>query len=112
MAGKPPLRAVGPDEKPPAPKKRAPAKRKPRSMAHAAKLSRKTFLETLRDRIAAAMDDPRAHPRDVGNLGKQLFDVQAELDKLGKKGRATAPAAEPTIIPNTPAHVRWDEDAI
>lgn len=103
------LRAVEPGEKPAAAKKRAPAKRQPRTMAHAAKLSRKTMLETLRDKIAAAMDDPRAHPRDVGNLAKQLEDVMVKLDQLSPKKGATT--AEPSAIAKTPNAV-WDEDAI
>ena len=77
------LRAVKAGEKTPAPRKRAPAKA--RTMQHAAKLSRKTMLETLRDKLAAAMDDPRAHPRDQLNAAKQLLDVQKLLDALAAK---------------------------
>ena len=92
-------------------KKRAPAK--PRTMEHAGKLSRKTALETLRDRIAAAMDDPRAHPRDVGALGKQWLDVVAQLDALAGKKPAVAADADdgPSAVVRTPNAV-WDEDAI
>ena len=106
MTGKPPLREVKAGEKTP-PKKRAPAK--PRTMQHAAKLSRKTMLETLRDKLAAAMDDPRAHPRDVGNLAKQLEDVMVKLDQLNPK--KAAPAAPRTAIADTPDE-HWDQDAI
>lgn len=95
-----------PAKKPPA-KKRAPAK--PRTIAHAVKLSRKTLLETLRDRIAVAMDDPRAHPRDIGNLLKQLLDVQKQIDALAPKKATTT--AEPSAVANTP-NESWDEDAI
>lgn len=113
MAGKPQLRAVK-DGETPAPAKKAPAKkrapRKARTMAHAAKLSRKTMLETLRDKLAAAMDDPRAHPRDVANLAKQLEDVLDKLDRLAGRGPA-APAAPPSVIADTP-NAGWDEDAI
>lgn len=109
MAGKPPLRAVQAGEKAPAPrKKRAPAKA--RTLAHAAKLSRKTYLETLRDKIATAMDDPRAHPRDVGNLAKQLEDVMLKLEQL-KPQKAGAVVAPQTAVVNTPDE-HWDEDAI
>ncbi|ABE67258.1 terminase small subunit [Mycobacterium phage Jolene] len=91
-----------------APRKRAPAK--PRTLAQAAKLSRKTLLETLRDKIANAMDDPRAHPRDVGNLVKQLLDVQNQIDALAGKP-AGGKKAEPSAVADTPNEV-WDEDAI
>ena len=94
-----------------APKKRA-APRK-RTLEHAGKLTRKTALETLRDRLAAAMDDPRAHPRDVGALAKQWLDVLAQLDALnGKKPAGTAGADEgPSAVVRTP-DADWDEDAI
>lgn len=102
------LRAVKAGEA--APKKRAPAKRQPRTMVHAAKLSRKTMLETLRDKLAAAIDDPRSHPRDQINAVKQLLDVQAQIDKLNPpKGGATK--AAPSAVADTP-NERWDEDAI
>ena len=97
----------------PAPKKRAPAK--PRTMEHAAKLSAKTRLETLRNRVAAAIDDPRAHPRDVGALAKQLLDIQAQIDALAGKRPAGA-SQNPdddgqSVVVRTPNAV-WDEDAI
>lgn len=108
MVGKPPLRAVKDGETPPAPKKRAPAKRQPRTMAHAAKLSRKTMLETMRDKLAAAIDDPRAHPRDIAQLMKQLDDVLLKLDQLKPQKTVAAPQ---TAIANTP-NASWDQDAI
>jgi hypothetical protein len=106
------LRAVKAGEKPPA--KKAPAKRapaKPRTVAQAAKLSRKTLLETVRDKIAASMDDPRAHPRDVVNAAKQLLEIQAQIDALGAKGSSKQAPAEPSAIADTP-NESWDEDAI
>ncbi|ASR77203.1 terminase small subunit [Mycobacterium phage Avocado] len=106
---KPPLRAVQDGEKPPAPKKRAPRKAAPRTMAHAAKLSRKTMLETMRDKLAAAIDDPRAHPRDIANLMKQLDDVLLKLDAL--KPQKAAPAAPQTAVASTP-NESWNADAI
>lgn len=108
MTGKPPLRAVKDGEAPP-PKKRAPRKAAPRTMAHAAKLSRKTMLETMRDKLAAAIDDPRAHPRDIANLMKQLDDVLLKLDAL--KPQKAAAATPQTAIANTP-NASWDQDAI
>lgn len=107
-----PLRAVKAGEKPPAKKaaaKRAPAKS--RTVAHAAKLSRKTLLETVRDKIAAQMDDPRAHPRDILNAAKQLLDVQAQIDALGAKPSSKQTPAEPSAVANTP-NERWNEDAV
>lgn len=93
------------------PKKRAPAK--PRTLEHAAKLTRKTMLETLRGRIAAAIDDPRAHPRDIGALAKQLLDVQQQIDTLTGKQPAGAQTAgdQPSAVANTP-NESWDEDAV
>lgn len=99
------------------PTKKAPAKkaapRKPRTLEHAGKLTRKTALETLRDRLAAAMDDPRAHPRDVGALAKQWLDVLAQLDALNGKKPAGAGGTEegPSAVVRTP-NADWDEDAI
>lgn len=110
-----PLSVVKPGAEPPkpakkaAPKKRAPAK--PRTLEHAAKLSRKTMLETLRARIAVAMEDPRAHPRDLANLTKQFLDVTEKLDALGaQSGRGKAPAAQ-SAVADTPNEA-WDEGAI
>lgn len=106
------LRAVEAGEKPPAknsPAKRAPAK--PRTVAQAAKLSKKTLLETVRDKIAASMDDPRAHPRDVVNAAKQLLDVQAQIEALGAKGPSKQSPAEPSAVASTP-NESWDEDAV
>lgn len=104
----------GTTPKPPA--KKAPAKkaapRKPRTIEHAAKLSKKTLLETVRNRIAAAMDDPRAHPRDVMAGAKQLLDVQAQIDALSNKGGSAGGADDgPSVVVRTPNAV-WDEDAI
>ncbi|AKF14504.1 terminase small subunit [Mycobacterium phage Cambiare] len=107
---KSPLRAVKAGESP-APKKRAPAKRasRQRTMVHAAKLSRKTMLETLRDKLAAAIDDPRSHPRDQINAAKQLLDVQNQLDQLNpKKAAAASPRS---AVADTPDE-SWNADAI
>ena len=94
-----------------APKKRA-APRK-RTLEHAGKLTRKTALETLRDRLAAAIDDPRAHPRDIGALSKQWLDVLDQLDKLNGKRPAAGAGADdqPSAVVRTP-NADWDEDAI
>lgn len=94
-----------------APAKKAPAKRAPRTVAQAAKLSKKTLLETVRDKIAASMDDPRAHPRDVVNAAKQLLDVQAQIEALGAKGPSKQSPAEPSAVASTP-NESWDEDAV
>lgn len=107
------LRAVRDGEKPKPAKKAAPKKRAPRTVAHAATLSRKTLLETVRNKIAATMDDPRSHPRDVINAAKQLLDVQAQIDALSGKpaGSGASTKAEPSAIADTP-NERWDENAI
>ena len=103
--------AKAPAKKAPA-KKRAPAK--PRTIEHAGRLTKKTALETLRDRLGAAMDDPRAHPRDVSALSKQWLDVMAQLDALaGRKTPGADPAGDdgPSVVVRTP-NADWDEDAI
>lgn len=102
------------DGAPPAkkvPAKKAPAKRAPRKFSAAAKLSPKTRLEALRDQIAKAMEDPRAHPRDVANLAKQFMDVCDKLDALGGRATSTRTPAEPSAVADTP-NADWDEDAI
>lgn len=106
-----PLRAVKAGEKLPA--KKAPAKRVPRvrTVVQAAKLSPKSRLEALRDRLAAAIDDPRAHPRDIGNLSKQFLDVCDKLDALGATRSRGTTTAQPSAIADTP-NESWDEDAI
>lgn len=106
MTGKPPLRAVKDGETPP--KKRAPAKPRARTVAQAAKLSKKTFLETVRNKLAATMDDPRSHPRDVIAAANKVLDIQAQLDALDPKKR---PAEPRSAIANTP-NDDWDQDAI
>ncbi|QFG09955.1 terminase small subunit [Mycobacterium phage Antsirabe] len=109
MAGKPPLRAVKDGEAAPTPpRKRAPAKRA-RTMAQAAKLSKKTFLEAVRDKLAAQMDDPRSHPRDVIAAATKVLEVQAQIDALNPK--KAAPVAPKTAIADTP-NESWDADAI
>lgn len=110
MAGKPPLRAVKEGEKPPAPKKRAPRKSSARTVAHAATLSRKTFLETVRNKLAAQMDDPRAHPRDIIAAASKVIEIQAQIDQLNPK-KAAAAAQPRTAVADTP-NESWNEDAI
>lgn len=93
-------------------KKAAPRKPRTRTIEHAAKLSKKTLLETVRNRIAAAMDDPRAHPRDVMAGAKQLLEVQAQIDALANKAGGSAGADDqPSAVQRTP-NADWDEDAI
>lgn len=105
-----PLRAVQPGEKA-QPAKKAPAKRAPRKFSAAARLSPKTRLEALREMLAMAMEDPRAHPRDMANLSKQFIDVQAQLDALATpSGRAKVPAQK-SAIADTPDEA-WDESMI
>lgn len=111
MAGKPPLRAVKEGEKPPAPKKRAPRKQGTRTVAHAATLTRKTLLITVRDKLAAQMDDPRSHPRDVIAAATKLLEVQAQIDQLDPKRAAAAAATPKTAVANTP-NEHWDQNAI
>lgn len=71
---KPRLRAVPPDEKPPA---------KPKSVAEAAKSgSHRDLLEAMRDRIAVAVSNPECPPRDLAALTRRLQDIAKEIEAI------------------------------
>lgn len=68
------LRAVGKDETPPQPRK---------TVAQAAKSnSRRELLESMRDRIAEAVSDPKCPHRDLASLTKRLQDISRDLEML------------------------------
>lgn len=71
MARNAALKAVGPNDRPPA----------PHSVKAAAALSRRDLLRSLRDRIASDIDEG-VPARDLASLSKRLLDISKELDEL------------------------------
>ena len=77
-ARRPALRAVGKDEKPPAPR-RARAK----SVTQAAKSgSARELLVATRDRIAVAVENPNTPARDLAALTKRLMETVREIEAI------------------------------
>jgi hypothetical protein len=69
---KPPLRAVSPGETAP--------RRKPLTVVEAAtRGTHEELLDALRVRLATAMEDPIAHPRDLAALSRQVVEISKEL---------------------------------
>ena len=69
-----PLRAVSPDEKPPA---------KKLTVAQAAESgTRRALLVAMRDRIAKAVADSGCPPRDLAALTRRLQDIAREIAAL------------------------------
>lgn len=78
------LKAVGPDDRPPA----------PTTVKAAAAISRVDLLRSLRDRIASDIDEG-VPARDLASLSKRLLDISKELDDLeaAENGNAVSDAA-------------------
>lgn len=83
-----PLRAVAPDEKPPAPK----------SVTEAAdRGTTRELLVAMRARIAKAVEDPNTPARDLAALTKRLVEVVRDIEAIdareeqeaGKRGDVT-----------------------
>lgn len=69
-----PLRAVSPDEKPPA---------KKLTVAQAAESgTHRDLLVAMRDRIAKTVADPECPPRDLASLTRRLQDIAREIAAL------------------------------
>lgn len=104
------LRAVKAGEK--APAKRAPRKVTPKSVAAAAASGdRRQLLVALRNRIAQAVDDPKAAGPALAALIKQQRDIAAEIQALDTAA-ATKKSSPKSIIPDTPWASPWDEAMI
>jgi hypothetical protein len=94
---KPPLRAVKASE-------RAPQRRKLSVTQAAEGGSHAELLDALQRRLAGAMMDPVAHPRDLAALARQITAIAAELEATkaraeeGPVGQAAATADEPFQI--------------
>jgi hypothetical protein len=91
---KPPLRAVKASE-------RAPQRKRPLSVVEAAtRGSHEELLVALRLRLASAIGDPNAHPRDLAALACRLLEISREIEATSaggeedQVGRAAATADE------------------
>lgn len=74
MAARKPLRAVGPDEKPPG---------KPKTVTEAAdKGTTREILVAMRARIATAVEDPNTPARDLAALTKRLIEVVKDIEAI------------------------------
>lgn len=93
-----PLRAVGADDAPAA----------PRTIEEAAQ--RGSVLDELRltrARIARTLDDPNCPPRDLASLSKRLMEIGREIEAIEAKSRQEA-AEDGDATPDE----AWDAEAI
>lgn len=88
------LRAVAPDEKPPA-KRRTRVKTVMQAVAGG---DHREQLIALRSRIATAVDDPNIRGADLAALSRRLLEVSKEIDALD--ARAAEEAKEGDITPD------------
>lgn len=95
---KPRLRAVAPDEKPPA---------KPKNVEQAAKTgSHRDLLVAMRDRIAVTVSDTGCPPRDLAALTRRLQDIAKEIESIDLRAKEEGEDVE---------HVEdegWDAEAL
>lgn len=75
MARKTPLRAVAPDEKPPAPTFTT-------IQAAADKGSARDLLVQMRNRIAKTLDEPNCPARDQASLSRRLLEIRKEIEAI------------------------------
>jgi len=79
-----PLRAVSPDEKPPAPAK-------PKTVTEAAADgSTRELLVAMRARIAKAVEDPNTPARDLAALTKRLVEVVRDIEAIDARDEQEA----------------------
>jgi hypothetical protein len=99
MAAKP-LRAVGPDEKPP-------AADPPKTVSQAAESgTTRELLVAMRNRIARAVESDRTAARDLAALTKRLAEVVKEIEAIDVK--LTQEAREDAI----PGDEEWDASSL
>lgn len=104
------LRAVKAGEK--APVKRAPRKVVPKSVVAAARSGdRRQLLVALRNRIAQAIDEPKAAGPALAALIKQQRDIAAEIQAIDAAAKAKAAKPPKSVIARTPDEP-WDESMI
>jgi ribosome-binding protein aMBF1 (putative translation factor) len=100
MAARKPLRAVGPDEKPPT------KRRKPKTVTEAAdKGTTRELLVAMRARIAKAVEDPNTPARDLAALTKRLVEVVRDIEAIDARAEEEADAGD---VPDT----KFDASAI
>ena len=93
------LRAVAPDEKPPA---------KPRTVDEAARNgSHRDLLVAMRDRIAKAVSDPDCPPRDLAALTRRLQDIAKEIEQIDLRAKEEAEE-----LADETADAIWDAEAL
>jgi hypothetical protein len=76
----PTLRTVTPNERAPRPKKALTV------VQAATRGNHQDLLNALRLRIAGAIEDPNAHPRDLAALSRQLLEISKELQATNAGG--------------------------
>ena len=85
MASRHSLRAVGPDDVPPAPQK-------PKTITEAAdKGTTRELLVAMRARIAKAVEDPNTPARDLAALTKRLVEVVRDIEAIDAREEQEAP---------------------
>lgn len=101
-ARKSPLRAVGANEKPPAPKKI-------RTITEAAEAGdQRELLVAMRRRVAETVQDPSCPPRDLAALSRRLQELSREIEAIDVKVRQEAEEDGGSATPDE----EWDEEAI
>lgn len=93
------LRAVGADEK-------APAPRVLTVDVAASDGSELELLMAMRDRVATAVADPNCPPRDLAALTRRLREISKDIDAV--QTRAREEAADAADAPDE----EWDSEAI
>lgn len=84
------LRAVGPDEPAPSPKKKL-------NITEAAREGTiREQLEALRDRVAKTLDDPNCPARDLASLSKRLMEITKEIEAIDAKAAEESDGAAAT----------------
>ena len=103
MATRKNLRAVDPNEKPP-------AKAKSQSVAEAAADgSHRDLLVAMRERIAKTVSDPNCPPRDLAALTRRLQDIAKEIEAIDLRAKQEAKERADSNGEQTET---WDEEAI
>lgn len=76
-----PLRAVAPNEAPPAPPARLSVSQAAASGSHRA------LLVAMRERIALTVSDPECPPRDLSSLTRRLQDIAKEIESIDLRAK-------------------------
>lgn len=100
MSPKPNLRAVQPDDQPP-------ASRQAKSVAQAAASgNHRELLVAMRERIARAVTNPDCPPRDLAALTRRLQDIAKEIEAIDMRAKQESEENGDT------GDETWDESAI